>query len=146
MNLENIIPTYNNDDIDVQNEQDAIKALDSYVSSQIHRIDTSKFIPKFSRLVKALQMIPVKNSIAADDLSHLYPQIKGHITLFEHCLKSYSKVLSGEMLATELLFPDGSFELVEKVYTKNSIADHFNSIVAKVVRAFLQRLNQPAKF
>ncbi|WP_330276270.1 SDR family NAD(P)-dependent oxidoreductase [Lentzea sp. NBC_00516] len=48
------------------------------------------------------------------------------------------QVLRGEVLATDVLFPNGSFDLVEGVYRDNRVADHFNAVLAEHVVEFLR--------
>ncbi|CAM3810186.1 methyltransferase [Corallococcus sp. ZKHCc1 1396] len=51
------------------------------------------------------------------------------------CLDNLVPVLRGETRATEVVFPNGSMELVEAVYAGNDIADFFNVRAADAVEA-----------
>ncbi|MBR1734597.1 MAG: methyltransferase [Alphaproteobacteria bacterium] len=145
MTLENIIPNYDEKSSEVEKARIAIEALDAYVCSRVADINTSDFIPKFARLVRALKSIPRKDGESIQFLKEHFPQIVGHLNLLEHCLKFYNDVLSGKVQATEVLFPDGSFDLVSQVYTSNPIADHFNSVVAQIVENYVSATDKPIK-
>lgn len=145
MILENIIPSYDEKGSEIGNARVAIEALDAYVCSRVADIDVSDFIPKFVRLVRALKSIPSKKGKSLQFLKEHFPQIEGHLNLLEHCLECYKDVLSGKIQATEVLFPDGTFDLVSQVYTSNPIADHFNSVVAKIVENYITAANRPIK-
>lgn len=62
-----------------------------------------------------------------------YPQLAGYCNLLERCAKSYSEVLTGKKSYVSVMFPRGSFELVEKIYAGNVITDYYNQMIAKIV-------------
>jgi 3-oxoacyl-(acyl-carrier-protein) synthase/acyl carrier protein/2-polyprenyl-3-methyl-5-hydroxy-6-metoxy-1,4-benzoquinol methylase len=143
--LKKIIPAYDRSNQDILDNRKAVSALDNYVCRRINEIDTSVCVQKFVGLSQALRAIPKKRSESLEFLQGNFPQIAGHLILLEHCIESYQKILAGELTATEVLFPNGSFDLVEKVYCSNPIADHFNKIVAKIARNYITLLNKSAK-
>ena len=145
MTLENIIPNYDENSSEVESARIAIEALDAYVCSRVADINISDFVPKFARLVRALKSIPRKDGESIQFLKEHFPQIVGHLNLLEHCLKFYNDVLSGKVQATEVLFPDGTFDLVSQVYTSNPIADHFNSVVAQIIENYVTTSDKPIK-
>ena len=65
--------------------------------------------------------------------------LRPQVLLLQACLQNLPAVLSGRMGAHEVLFPDGSMDLVEGIHRGNTIADHFNGLlceqVVKYVRA-----------
>jgi acyl transferase domain-containing protein/NADPH:quinone reductase-like Zn-dependent oxidoreductase/acyl carrier protein/SAM-dependent methyltransferase len=66
----------------------------------------------------------------------LDPQTCGQVGLLDACLRSLPNILFGSIKATEVLFPNSSFHLMEGVYKNNHTADHFNGCVARVVSAY----------
>jgi amino acid adenylation domain-containing protein len=55
------------------------------------------------------------------------------------------EILTGSARATDVIFPNGSMELVEGVHTNNAVVDYFNDAIAGLVEAFVQaRLAQDA--
>lgn len=55
--------------------------------------------------------------------------------LTERMIESLPAILSGRTKATAVMFPGGSFELVEPAYRGNATADYFNEVTAGAVRA-----------
>ncbi|WP_186762922.1 SDR family NAD(P)-dependent oxidoreductase [Lentzea tibetensis] len=74
------------------------------------------------------------------------PDLRTPLDLLGRTVPALPAVLRGAVLATDVLFPNGSFELVEGVYRDNRVADHFNSVLAEHVAAFLaaRRAAEPA--
>jgi acyl transferase domain-containing protein len=74
----------------------------------------------------------------ADRLLDEYPECAAELTLLGNCGSGLAGVLSGEIDALQLLFPDGSVELVEKLYRDSPFARTLNSLleetVARVIR------------
>ncbi|VXD25132.1 amino acid adenylation domain-containing protein [Planktothrix paucivesiculata] len=76
-------------------------------------------------------------------LLSIYPNLKAHIRLLEECLSHFQEILTGKCLATDVIFPHSSLDLVEGIYQGNPIANHFNQLVANsVVSYILARLPQ----
>lgn len=65
---------------------------------------------------------------------------KAQTILLEHTLRSLPRILTGEILATDIMFPNSSMELVEGIYQNNDIADYFNNILAQKVVEYIQEL------
>ncbi len=74
---------------------------------------------------------------AADNLQHKivsdYPEMAATVNSLAKCMDKYSAVLTGRMNHAEALFPNGSMELVENLYTNNRIQDFFNRLVGQKV-------------
>ena len=69
--------------------------------------------------------------------------IAPQINLVEATLRALPGVLSGEVRATDVLFPSGSLALVEGIYRNNPVADYFNEALAGMVASFVEeRLKQ----
>ncbi|MCK0471884.1 SDR family NAD(P)-dependent oxidoreductase [Halalkalibacter sp. APA_J-10(15)] len=74
----------------------------------------------------------------ADDMTNKYPNIYPHVHLLKHCLDKYKDILTGKVLATDILFPNSSMELVGSIYKGNSISDYFNQSLANYVYGHLE--------
>ena len=68
------------------------------------------------------------------------PERQVQVTLIDDCLLHLPRILTGQLQATDLLFPDGSMDKVEGIYKHNSLADFFNRQLAVQVCAHIQRL------
>ncbi|HEU0123299.1 MAG TPA: SDR family NAD(P)-dependent oxidoreductase, partial [Bryobacteraceae bacterium] len=63
---------------------------------------------------------------------------RSQIDLAEKTLRALPAILYGETPATSVMFPAGGVDLVERVYTENAIAAHFNGSLADAVRACVE--------
>lgn len=71
------------------------------------------------------------------------PNIKARVILVETMLRNLPQILSGEVKATDKMFPDSSMKLVEGVYKNNFVVDYFNEVLAdSVIRYIEERINQ----
>lgn len=68
-----------------------------------------------------------------------YSDIKAHLELLWTLFQNYREILTGEVPATDIMFPKGSSILVENIYKNNLIADYFNQIVAYLVVDYLEK-------
>ncbi len=66
------------------------------------------------------------------------PELAAPLALVERVLQVLPKILTGETAATDVIFPDSSFDLVEDIYKNNPIADYFNEIMAKAVCLYVE--------
>ena len=73
------------------------------------------------------------------------PSLQAQIALFGACLKGLPAILSGKQLATDVMFPNSSMQLVENIYRGNSQADHFNEVLGETLVACIQQQLQADK-
>ncbi|MEW6381363.1 MAG: beta-ketoacyl synthase N-terminal-like domain-containing protein, partial [bacterium] len=134
---------------------------------KFHLRDRLKIIPGYFRLYDALldiliragfiqlegQRILTTSQIEEADLqamlhnpdehrNHLlaaFPGIEGHIRLLCACLASYPEVLTGRKDHMEVMFPQGSMSLVEGIYRGNRVADYYNTLMAQLVKIYIQQ-------
>jgi acyl transferase domain-containing protein/long-subunit acyl-CoA synthetase (AMP-forming)/ubiquinone/menaquinone biosynthesis C-methylase UbiE len=66
------------------------------------------------------------------------PDKKAMIVLIEATLRALPEILTGKKLATDIIFPNSSMELVEGIYKNNVVLDYFNETVADIVVAYIQ--------
>jgi 2-polyprenyl-3-methyl-5-hydroxy-6-metoxy-1,4-benzoquinol methylase len=64
--------------------------------------------------------------------------LKAQIDLVEATLRVLPEILTGKILATDIMFPNSSMELVEGIYKNNTAADYFNEMLANIVCAYIQ--------
>ncbi|MEH1778398.1 MAG: SDR family NAD(P)-dependent oxidoreductase [Nostoc sp.] len=133
------------------------------------RKETLRILPQYSRLYDCIvdilsragftQIDPQGNiSLRQDDAQYTelqdiekekqqllstYPNLKAHIRLLEKCLSQFDEILTGRCLATDIMFPHSSMDLVEGIYKGHPIANHFNQLVTdSLVSYILARLEQ----
>jgi len=73
------------------------------------------------------------------EIAKAYPEMAATARSLARCMDKYAAVLTGRMNPTEALFPNGSMELVENLYTNNHIQDFFNRLVGQTVREWVTR-------
>ncbi|MCP4155330.1 MAG: SDR family NAD(P)-dependent oxidoreductase, partial [bacterium] len=66
------------------------------------------------------------------------PDKKSHIRILDASLKALPEVLNGKRLATNVLFPNSSMELMEGFYKNNAVADYYNEMLADTVVAYIE--------
>ncbi|HEX3029886.1 MAG TPA: methyltransferase, partial [Clostridia bacterium] len=67
------------------------------------------------------------------------PNMKSRVVLVESTLRALPEILTGEVPATDIMFPNSSMELVEGVYKNNTVADYMNEVLADAVVAYIQQ-------
>ena len=71
------------------------------------------------------------------------PNMKAQVILVETTLKALTEILTGKVLATDIMFPNSTMELVEGIYKNNIVADIFNEALADIVVTYIEaRLKQ----
>lgn len=73
--------------------------------------------------------------------------MRSHFTLLEATLQRLPDILTGQVAATDILFPDSSMEQVEGIYKQNAVADYYNQHLATMLVNYLQyrQQHQPEK-
>ena len=65
--------------------------------------------------------------------------VKAKLMLLEPCLKAVPEILDGKRLATDVIFPNSSMELVEGIYKGNTLSDQFNDILIEAIVSYVQK-------
>ncbi|MBH0333634.1 polyketide synthase [Brevibacillus brevis] len=60
------------------------------------------------------------------------------IRLLEATMKSLPLIVTGKKLATDVMFPGSSMELVQPIYKNNPVADHYNEVLAETVASYME--------
>jgi 3-oxoacyl-(acyl-carrier-protein) synthase/NAD(P)-dependent dehydrogenase (short-subunit alcohol dehydrogenase family)/SAM-dependent methyltransferase/acyl carrier protein len=122
----------------------ASAALQQYARMRLARTTIpSRVAAKFSRLVKALADIPPSDGPSRTEFLRDFPEMAAHVNLLDKCIDHYPEILSGSADPLEIMFPGGSFSLVEPIYRDNPIADYFNRVVARIVNEFISHSRLP---
>ncbi|HEY0946762.1 MAG TPA: SDR family NAD(P)-dependent oxidoreductase [Opitutaceae bacterium] len=74
------------------------------------------------------------------DLAYRHPEIAAYVNLVAVCLREFPRILRGECLPQDVLFPRSGVSVLEGVYQRNRIADHYNGFVARAVQGFVGRV------
>ena len=83
---------------------------------------------------------PIPSEQIADSLIARVPECDNEISLLMQCGKSLSNVLSGDVDPLQILFPDGSSQLLENLYSESPFARSLNTLVEEsIVRAVRDR-------
>lgn len=64
------------------------------------------------------------------------------MNLVDTCLRNLPQILTGKILATEVLFPNASMEKVEGIYKDNPVSDLFNRVLTKTVSDYVSGVLQ----
>ena len=73
------------------------------------------------------------------------PELAPHADLLQACAGAYTEILTGRVLATQIMFPESSLALVEGIYRGNRLSDFCNALVAEVVAAAVDAVKGPAR-
>src|SRR5579859_1705213 len=76
------------------------------------------------------QLLALEQSFIQDDL-------KGFAEHVVSCLRNHLALLSGEMSALSLLFPQGSWRVAESLYEKNAVVRHHNGLLATLANTLV---------
>jgi thioesterase domain-containing protein/3-oxoacyl-(acyl-carrier-protein) synthase/acyl carrier protein/ubiquinone/menaquinone biosynthesis C-methylase UbiE len=72
-----------------------------------------------------------------------YPEMMVQTNLVEATMRVLPDILTGQVSATDIMFPDSSMKLVEGIYKNNPTADFFNQVLADTLEAWiLERISQ----
>jgi 3-oxoacyl-(acyl-carrier-protein) synthase/SAM-dependent methyltransferase/acyl carrier protein len=137
--ISSMVNKYNPTSADVIRNKNSIKALDNYTKYRLQQVVLpDKVIPRYKQLQAAISIMDSASSPPITSVLDSYPELKPHITLLEKCLTNLPQILTGEQDALSILFPGGSFELVEPIYRNNPVADYYNFQVAETVLNYIR--------
>lgn len=67
---------------------------------------------------------------------------RAQVVLVETMMRALPDILTGKKLATDIMFPQSSFELVEGIYQNNVVVDYFNDVLAAMLVNYCDLLRQ----
>ncbi|WP_426448175.1 SDR family NAD(P)-dependent oxidoreductase [Paenibacillus sp. S-38] len=74
------------------------------------------------------------------------PNVRTQAALADAMIRALPDILTGNKLATDIMFPDGGMEKVEGIYKNNLVADHFNAVLAEAARLWVsERIGQDSR-
>jgi thioester reductase-like protein len=88
-----------------------------------------------SELRQTLQQLAQEKQI----LLETYPETRAFLRLVEACTADYPQLLSGAKSYMAVMFPGGSLELVQDIYTHNELFDCYNRQLAGVVLNYCEQ-------
>lgn len=113
-----------------------------WLSSSIHYLQQQKLLsadltlrPEVRPLVDLWHEWETKRSKWATA-----PNLQAQVTLLETCLTALPEILTARLLATDVMFPHSSMQLVEGIYRGNALADHFNDVLAETLIASIEQI------
>ncbi|BBA33898.1 hypothetical protein sS8_1944 [Methylocaldum marinum] len=81
------------------------------------------------RVIGVSSVNPAELERKCDELLRRFPELETQIGLTRDCLDRLHDILTGQVPATAILFPDASMKRVEGFYKGNPVVDHFNQLV-----------------
>lgn len=66
------------------------------------------------------------------------PELEPYVKVLQACAETYGEIITGQNLATDVLFPGSSMELMEGIYKGNMFSDFFNRLVAASIRSYVE--------
>ncbi|MCB0193852.1 MAG: SDR family NAD(P)-dependent oxidoreductase, partial [Anaerolineae bacterium] len=72
-------------------------------------------------------------------LAQRYPMLRPHLHLLATCLQALPEIMTGQLPATEVMFPNSSPALVEGIYHGTPGTDYVNQIAALVVKSIIEQ-------
>ncbi len=138
-----LLPPFNKGQADVLYNKAMMDALNSYSKYHFHQLPKpGTVIKKFEKLWEALSQISYAVSPGRTQLLYQFPELKGHLDLIDTCFSYLPAILAGETCPLSIMFPQGSFALVEPVYRNNPVADYYNLGVAAAVERYVNKAIQ----
>jgi polyketide synthase PksM/rhizoxin synthesis polyketide synthase/nonribosomal peptide synthetase RhiB len=115
-----------------------------------------RVVPRHRRFHDALlellsrgpQPAPAGATMAAEEAAFVaaHPDLAPHVRLLRTCIDAYAAILSGETLATDVMFPGSSMAMVEGIYRGDRLTAYCNDAVAReVLKVATSRRGTPLK-
>jgi polyketide synthase PksM len=141
-----LLPSFDKEQNKVKHNKAMMDALDRYSKYYLSRVAKPQTISsKYEKLWEALSHISYADSPDRNQLLALFPELKGHLNLIDACLNHLPAILTGETCPLSIMFPQGSFALVEPVYRNNPVADYYNEGVASAVECYVNQAAQQGR-
>ena len=144
--LKTVVPFYDVTSKSVTYNENMASALQEYSRTRLHELTIpERYESKFEKLVASIYNIEKGNGITREEILQNFPELSGHVHLIDTCLASLIDILLGKIDPLSIMFPDGSFKLVEPVYRDNPIADYFNKMAARTAFNYQKETSKPLK-
>jgi polyketide synthase PksM len=145
--LADVVPAFDQSSDAARYNVEAWAALRRYAAARLAQTSIpSCVVDKHAKLANALKTILPCHGPTRGQFLNAYPGMAGCVMLLDRCLENLPEILCGRIDALAVMFPKGSFALVEPIYCDNPIAGYFNRIVADIVQNFAdQRGDRPIR-
>lgn len=100
--------------------------------------NSNEYIFNFSSISFDSEVRKERIANIRNDLKSKYSEVIPYIELIDTCVNSYTEILTGKVSYTDVMFPNGKMDLVEKIYKGNKIADYFNKAAAYSVKCWVK--------
>lgn len=130
----------------MKEELGIVSTYDRMFLALLSMLERNQFIQIKEDMVITLPIVGEKETVEAmleleknmDDLIVQFPEIKAYVHLMKVCVEAYAEVLSGKENYKNVMFPNGSQELVENIYAGNVIADFFNGKMTELTAGYVK--------
>ena len=143
-----LLPDFDPTDPTVRDNVAGSIALEAYSRHRLEEVGLPRVVAdRHCALARSLQTVPSAPAEAPDrqTLLQRFPHMVAHVNLLENCLADFHEILAGRIDPLSVLFPNGSFERVERIYRGNPVADYYNGIVADGALSHKSKLNRPVR-
>ncbi|MBA2648596.1 MAG: KR domain-containing protein [Legionella sp.] len=141
-----LLPLFNHAQEKIFHNKILMDILANYARQQFHQIRIPRSLaPKFEKLGEALTHIERASSPTRGEILNHYPELRGHLDLFDKCTENLPSILSGDICPLSIMFPEGSFSLVEPTYRNNPVSDYYNQCISAAVKLYIKRTAQDGK-
>jgi acyl transferase domain-containing protein/cyclopropane fatty-acyl-phospholipid synthase-like methyltransferase/acyl carrier protein len=103
----------------------------------LQEVDAGRVVWRPSQAVVVAAGLPGAEGLA--ELAVRFPEVRPHARLLQICLSRLGEILRGDVLATDVVFPNGSVAEVEGTYKGNPISDLCNAMVVATVKAYVEQ-------
>lgn len=97
------------------------------------KIESTELVEDY-RILDNIEKIEEKKRL----LDEKFSTLSSYTRLLWTCVSSFADVLTGRIEYTEVMFPEGSKDLVQSIYKGNLIIDYYNELVAEFVRNYIK--------
>ncbi|GAX59140.1 polyketide synthase [Candidatus Scalindua japonica] len=110
-------------------------------------LETHKYIERKGHEILVTEKVESRETIkytrriekVKERLMSTYPDMQPHVILIDNCVRNYPSILAGRMDHMEIMFPNGSMEMVEGIYKGNRVSDYFNNLLTKTVESIIKQ-------
>ena len=120
---------------DLSSEKKSAAFYERWLSTSIHYLQKQNFLSGeliFSQKITELSALWEEwKQKKSKWMSN--PNQQAQIILLETCLKALPSILTGKQQATDIIFPNSSMKLVERIYKGNVFSDYFNEVLGNIL-------------
>ncbi|MBW4084439.1 SDR family NAD(P)-dependent oxidoreductase [Paenibacillus sp. S150] len=125
--------------------EEVLQTVPWYTEQILQQLTTTRFEdlkPHFQRYIEALRSLP-----SPDDVGHISLKKDENYTgpadawrrMLDIALEHGPDIVREKTLAGDVIFPNGSNEIVEGIYKHNPLSEYFNQLMAELILRLVQR-------